>query len=97
MLGVTLPPEIDSILEQLAEHVHDLWALRKMEGKWTWGSECSDVKLTHTDLVPYSALGEDKKELDRATARGTLLAILALGYRIIPPGQPARDQGRRRE
>ncbi|MEA2942407.1 MAG: hypothetical protein QOD09_2936 [Bradyrhizobium sp.] len=95
--GITLPSELASILERLAEHVHDLWALRKMEAKWRWSPQCSDVELTHSDLVPYSALSEDKKELDRVTARGTLLAILALGYRIIPPAQPIGDREQKRE
>jgi hypothetical protein len=95
--GIALPSELDSVLERLAEHVHDLWALAKMADKWTWGPECSDVRLTHPNLVPYSVLGEREKKLDRETARGTLLAILALGYRIIPPAQPTGDQKRKRE
>jgi hypothetical protein len=97
ILDITLPPELDSVLEQLPEHVHDLWALRRMEDNWTWGAERSDAARTHPDLVPYLALDEHEKELDRTTARETLLAILALGYRIIPPEQPASRQGQKRE
>lgn len=83
--GISLPPELEAHLEQLAEHVHDLWAQRRMAGRWTWGPERSDEAQTHPDLVPYAELGEDEKEYDRTTARETLRAIVALGYRIIPP------------
>jgi hypothetical protein len=87
--GVTLPSELDALLERLAEHVHDLWALGRMAENWTWGEQRSDEARTHPDLVPYPELGEGEKAFDRTTARETLLAVLALGYRIIPPEQSA--------
>jgi RyR domain len=83
--GVKLPPELDAQLERLAEHVHDLWALGRLAEGWTWGEQRSDEARTHPDLVPYSALSEEEKVFDRTTAREMLRAILALGYRIIPP------------
>jgi hypothetical protein len=86
--GIALPPELDADLERLAEHVHDLWAQARLAEKWTWGTERSDEARTHPDLVPYAALSEPERDLDRTTARETLRAILALGYRIIPPGNP---------
>ena len=34
---------------------------------------------------PYTRLPEEEKEYDRATVVATLKAMLALGYRILPP------------
>ena len=88
--GLTLPSELDALLERLAENVHDHWALGRIKQNWTWGEQRSDQARTHPDLVPYSALPDEEKAFDRTTASETLLAILALGYRIVPPSHPAR-------
>jgi hypothetical protein len=83
--GVLLPEPLDALLEQLAEHVHDVWALGRMAEGWTLGPRRSDEARQHPDLIPFADLGETEKEYDRATARETLRAIVALGYRIVPP------------
>jgi hypothetical protein len=83
--GVALPPELETLLEHLAEHVHDLWALGRMAENWRWGDRRCDDERTHPCLVPYSELSEAEKTYDRTTAKQTLLAVLALGYRIVPP------------
>jgi RyR domain len=55
-----------------------------MSEGWTRGPERSDVMRQHPDLISFAELTETEKEYDRATARETLRAILALGYRILP-------------
>lgn len=91
--GVALPPELDALTERLAEHVHDLWALGRMAENWTWGEQRSDTARTHPCLVPYALLSDGEKEYDRTTARKTLLAVIALGYRVIPPAAAAPASG----
>ena len=83
--SVPLPQHLDALLERLAAHAHDVWALRRMSEGWTRGPERSDVTRQHPDLISFAELTETEKEYDRATARETLRAILALGYRILPP------------
>lgn len=83
--GVELPAELDRLAERLAEHVHDLWALGRLADGWRYGPARNDGAKTHPGLVPYSDLDEGEKAFDRRTALGTLRAILALGYRIVPP------------
>lgn len=82
--AVELPPEIVELSEKLAESTHDNWALGKLAQGYTYGEVTSDETRTHTDLVPYSELSEDKKDYDRVTAMGALKAIYALGYKIVP-------------
>jgi hypothetical protein len=84
--GISLPPELEAHLERLAEHVHDLWSVRRMEEGWTMGATRSDQAHTHPNLVPYAELGEGDRDYDRMVARETLRAVIALGYRILPPG-----------
>ena len=83
--GILLPPQLDGLVEPLAEHVHDIWARKRMGEGWTFGPARSDEAREHPDLVPFAELHETEKEYDRATARETLRAIVALGYRILPP------------
>ena len=82
--GVTLPPVLDALVEQLAENNHDHWARRRIEAGWTHGSLRDDASKTHPDLVSYRDLPVDEQEYDRTSVVETLKAILALGYQIVP-------------
>jgi hypothetical protein len=82
---VALPPELEPLVEKLAEHVHDTWAEGRLAEGWTYGERRDDDDRTHPGLVPYADLSEGEKGYDRRTALGTLRATLALGYRILPP------------
>lgn len=82
---IALAPELERLVERLANHVHDLWAEARMAEGWTYGPRRDDVAKTHPGLVPYADLTETEKVYDRRTALGTLRAIVALGYRIEPP------------
>ena len=82
--GVTLPPQLDTLVEQLAENNHDHWARRRIEAGWTYGPQRDNTRKTHPDLVPYGNLPEGEKEYDRTSVIETLKAILTLGYRIVP-------------
>lgn len=83
--GVSLPPEIERLLEKLAENVHDEWARKRLAEGWCVGVERNDTLKTHPCLVPYEQLPEAEKQYDRDTAAQTLKAILGLGYTIHPP------------
>ncbi len=81
---VTLTPEIEELVERLAESIHDNWAQRRISEGWTHGERRDDVARTHPDLVPYAALSDAEKEYDRTTVRETVKGILALGFEILP-------------
>jgi hypothetical protein len=83
--GVALPDALAELTERLARHIHDTWARRRMQAGWTWGPERDDAARTHPGLVAYDELSESEKEYDRETALEALRAIVALGYRIVPP------------
>ena len=82
--AVTLPQELDELVEQLAENIHDHWANQRIEDGWVYGPQRDDARKTHPDLVPYAALPEGEKEYDRTSVIETLKVILTLGYQIVP-------------
>ena len=84
--GVTLPPDLGALVEQLAENNHDHWARQRIDEGWTYGPQRDDARKTHPDLVAYGDLPEDEKEYDRISVVETLKAIIVLGYEIVPRG-----------
>lgn len=83
---VTLTEELDKLIERLAENAHDVWAAKRLAEGWTLGpKKDGDLKQTPL-LVPYAELPDSEKLYDRELALATLKAIVALGYRIVPPG-----------
>jgi ryanodine receptor 2 len=84
--SVPLPAPLAGVTERLAERIHDAWAARRLEEGWTRGPRRDDARKTHPGLVPYDELPESEKEYDRQTARAAILTLLALGYRVVPPG-----------
>lgn len=79
---VVLDGELDELTEKLAENAHENWALMRFADQWQYGPSRDDKKKEHPNLVPYSALTETDKDLDRRTAMETIKAIVALGYSI---------------
>ena len=80
--GTELPRELDALMEQIAENVHENWAKSRISEGWTYGETRSDEKKTTPCLVPYAALPEIEKDYDRITATQTLKTIIKLGYKI---------------
>ena len=84
--NVTLPREIDELIEQLSEHNHNVWSRGRLDSGWTLGPQRDDAKKQHPCLIPYNELPESEREVDRQTAREILKAIVALGFRIEKSG-----------
>ncbi len=80
--GISLPVEIDELIERLSEHNHDVWARGRLATGWTLGPRRDDANKQHPCLVPYEDLPEAEKQVDRHTATEVLKAIVALGFRI---------------
>ena len=81
--SVQLPEELNVLIEQMAQNVHEVWAQSRMEQGWTYGAERNDTLKQHPCLVPYEELSEVEKAYDRDTALGTLKLICKLGFKIL--------------
>ena len=79
---VDLDEGLHEVLERVAEHLHEVWASRRMKEGWRPGQKRDDDLLQHPHLVPYEELPESEKDYDRAAATETVRALLAMGYRV---------------
>lgn len=80
--NISLPADLISLTEQIAENVHEVWAQGRIAQGWTYGEKRDDENKKTPCLVPYSELSEIEKEYDRNTAIETIKLIIALGYKI---------------
>ncbi len=79
---ITLPIELEDLIEEMSRNVHEVWAEGRINQGWSYGEQRSDVLKTHPCLVPYEHLPESEKNFDRETAIGTLKLIQKLGFKI---------------
>jgi hypothetical protein len=79
-----LPASLDPLIELLAERVHNRWAEHRLAEGWRYGAVRDEAGKTTPNLVPYAALPEAEKAVDRATAIATMQTLHGEGYRIGP-------------
>jgi hypothetical protein len=83
--GVDLPKDLLALTERLARHAHEVWARQRIADGWRYGPHRDDANRLHPSLIPYDELSQAERQYDRNAALETLRAIMALGYRVIPP------------
>lgn len=88
---ITLPQELLDLAEELAEHVHEVWASGRISDGWTYGPVRDDAARKHPCLVPYSDLSETEKDFDRRTSQETLKFILKQGFTLNGPHEPSQS------
>ncbi|XP_041448917.1 ryanodine receptor isoform X10 [Drosophila obscura] len=88
--GVTLPSSVDQIKEKLAENIHEMWALNKIEAGWSWGEHRDDYHRIHPCLTQFEKLPAAEKRYDNQLAVQTLKTVISLGYYITMDKPPAR-------
>ena len=81
-IDVQLPPELNELVDLMAENVHDVWAYSRIKQGWSYGPKRKDELKQHPCLVPYEKLSENEKAYDRDTVVETLKLICKLGFKI---------------
>lgn len=71
-----LSPEIQELVEKLAENGHDIWAEGKIRNGWEFGEELDKDTKKHPNLVPYEDLSETEKDYDREMVVGTISYLI---------------------
>lgn len=79
---VKLPMELESLVEEMAKNVHEVWAQTRISQGWSFGEKRNDADKKHPCLVPYEELSEEEKTYDRNTSVQTLKLILKFGFKI---------------
>ncbi|XP_045464164.1 ryanodine receptor isoform X4 [Harmonia axyridis] len=87
---VSLTNYVESIKDKLAENIHEMWAMNKIEAGWQWGEYRDDMRHVHPCLVPFDKLPPAEKRYDSQLAVQTLKTIIALGYYITMDKPPSR-------
>ena len=77
---ISIPKELQPLVEYLAKNVHEVWALNRISEGWTYGDNRDDNKRTHPSLVPYEQLSESERDYDRNTVICTIKFIFKKGY-----------------
>lgn len=80
--AVAVPDALRPLIERLSENTHDVWAATRLAEGWRLGPTRDDREKTHPCLVPYEALPESEKAVDRVVVENVVKAILAAGYKI---------------
>ncbi|XP_041645474.1 ryanodine receptor 2 [Cheilinus undulatus] len=77
-----LPPQLEDIRDKLAENIHELWAVDKIDLGWTHGLVRDEVKRHDPCLVEFSKLPEQERNQNLQMAQDTLRTVLAFGFHI---------------
>lgn len=80
---IELSPDLIELGEAIAENAHEIWAKLRKEKGWSWGPKRNDEAKENPDMVPYSDLTEEEKDVDRNTAMKTLKLVQKIGFKII--------------
>ncbi|XP_064343892.1 ryanodine receptor 2 isoform X8 [Camelus dromedarius] len=79
---IVLPPHLERIREKLAENIHELWVMNKIELGWQYGPVRDDNKRQHPCLVEFSRLPEQERNYNLQMSLETLKTLLALGCHV---------------
>ena len=80
---VDLSDDLKSLSEDLAKHVHEVWAKGRIAQGWILGPVRNDELKQTPCLVPYEELTEEERDYDRNTSQETLRFLIKKGYRIV--------------
>uniref|UniRef100_A0A8V0Y5U8 Ryanodine receptor 1 n=1 Tax=Gallus gallus TaxID=9031 RepID=A0A8V0Y5U8_CHICK len=79
---IVLPPHLERIREKLAENIHELWALTRIEQGWTYGPIRDDAEQLHPCLLDFHSLPEPERNYNLQMSGETLKTLLALGCHV---------------
>ncbi|KAJ4919685.1 hypothetical protein JOQ06_026333, partial [Pogonophryne albipinna] len=86
-----LPPHLDNVRDKLAENIHELWGMNKIELGWTYGKVRDDNKRQHPCLVDFGKLPETERNYNVQMSSETLKTLLALGCHVAQAFANAED------
>ncbi|XP_078797141.1 ryanodine receptor 3 isoform X7 [Oryzias latipes] len=88
---IVMPLHLEKVRDKLAENIHELWGMNKIELGWTYGKIRDDNKRQHPCLVDFLRLPETEKNYNLQMSTETLKTLLALGCRVVQVNPNAED------
>ncbi|XP_072425167.1 ryanodine receptor 3 isoform X3 [Chiloscyllium punctatum] len=80
---IVLPSHLEKVQSKLAENIHELWAMNKIELGWTYGKVRDDNKRQHPCLVNFDKLPEQERNYNLQMSLETLKTLLAFGCHVV--------------
>ncbi|XP_030634419.1 ryanodine receptor 3 [Chanos chanos] len=80
---IVMPPHLEKVRDRLAQNIHELWGMNKIELGWSYGKIRDDNKRQHPCLVDFSKLPETEKNYNLQMSTETLKTLLALGCHVV--------------
>uniref|UniRef100_A0A8K9XSM8 Ryanodine receptor 3 n=1 Tax=Oncorhynchus mykiss TaxID=8022 RepID=A0A8K9XSM8_ONCMY len=88
---IVQPPHLDNVRDRLAENIHELWGMNKIELGWSYGKVRDDNKRQHPCLVDFTKLPETERNYNLQMSSETLKTLLALGCHVTQTNVNAED------
>ncbi|CDQ89992.1 unnamed protein product [Oncorhynchus mykiss] len=88
---IVMLPYLEKVRDRLAENIHELWAMNKIELGWSYGKIRDDNKRQHPCLVDFSRLPETEKNYNLQMSTETLKTLLALGCHVVQVNANAEE------
>ncbi|KAJ8309071.1 hypothetical protein KUTeg_013945 [Tegillarca granosa] len=88
---IQLPAYIEVIRDRLAENMHEMWAMGKMEQGWSYGEVRDNQRKQNPSLTSFEKVPMSEKKYVITVAFETLRTLLALGYHISVDNQKQED------
>ncbi|XP_048259812.1 ryanodine receptor-like isoform X9 [Haliotis rufescens] len=90
---IQLPAFIENVRDKLAENLHEMWAMNKVEQGWTYGEVRDPDRKKNPALTAFEKVPISEKKYVITVAFETLRTLLALGYHIsISPQQQQNNR-----
>ena len=86
---MSLPHYVEQIRDRLAENIHEIWAMNKIDEGWRYGEERDDDYMLHPCLTQFERLPPAEKRYDVQLA----LQTLKYGGRATGMGDGGRGTG----
>uniref|UniRef100_X1Z8I7 Ryanodine receptor n=1 Tax=Capitella teleta TaxID=283909 RepID=X1Z8I7_CAPTE len=77
-----LTDQLSRVCIEFAEHLHDSWAMEKVDGGWQYGHEYDEEKKTQPNLRPFQLLTDSVKKKHLQPAEESLKDMLARKWTI---------------
>ncbi|KAM7538970.1 hypothetical protein Aperf_G00000057777 [Anoplocephala perfoliata] len=82
--AIRLSSRLETLVDELAENTHNIWAKDRISQGWTYGSTEDNTQKRSPHLVPYSEVNASIKKLNRESAADIVKTLLTYGYVIEP-------------
>uniref|UniRef100_A0AA85JZA6 Ryanodine receptor n=1 Tax=Trichobilharzia regenti TaxID=157069 RepID=A0AA85JZA6_TRIRE len=91
---IRLSIRLETLVDQLAENTHNMWARDRIALGWTYGFVEDNSQKRSPHLVPFSEVDPIIQQSNKDTAIETVKTLLAYGYSLEPISSESSDAGR---